>query len=167
MLVDRDALILTLSGHRSFSGLGPEAWQSFLDVAEVVSFSPEEVVYESADEAGHGYLLVQGRLELVEEPYPGRRLCTQIFSAGTLFSEGGFVNPWPARRCCTALESSEALRIPSENFLRIVDEGNPVALCIIDRLLDAFVLEVETANQRLDEIYGRPDRTLRRLRSLG
>ena len=163
--MDHDRLIAILSGHRSFAGIDAQTWQHFLEAAAVVSFNPGEVIYDRKAETSAGYLLVQGRLEIIDEPYPERRLCTQIFSAGSLFCEGGFIKEWPARRRCTAIESSTAIKMSSENFTQIVENANTVALRIIDRLLDNFVQEVELANQRLDEIYGRPDRTLRRLLS--
>ena len=64
------------------------------------------------------------------------------------------------------MESSIALAVAPEAFLALVDAGNVVALRIIDKLLDDFVLEVRQANLRLDEVYARPDRTLRRLLTL-
>ena len=161
--MDRAQMIRILSGHRSFAGVEEEAWAQFIDAAEVVSISPGEVVYEKGETCDAGYILIGGRLELIDEPYPDRTLSTQVFSAGSLFSEGGFVEQWPHRRRCTAMETSQALKISQDNFQRVVEAGNAVALCVIDRLLDAFVLEVEAANQRLDEVYARPDRTLARL----
>ena len=161
--MDRERLIATLAGHRSFCGLDQNSWDAFLSAAELVSFSAGEVIFDKSEDSNFGYVLVSGRLEIIDEPYPSRRLCTQIFSAGSLFCSGGFIKPWPGRRRCMAFEDTQALKISSEDFTQVVESGNAVALCIIDRLLDVFVQDVEAANQRLDEIYGRPDRTLRRL----
>jgi len=163
--MDQSQMIKVLSGHRTFAGVEADSWSQFIEAAQFVSFNPGEVVYEKSQPCDAGYILIGGRLELIDEPYPGRRLSTQIFSAGNLFSEGGFIKQWPHRRRCTALETTDVLKISCDSFKEVVESGNAVALCVIDRLLDAFVLEVEAANQRLDEIYARPDRTLARLMS--
>ncbi len=165
-MLPQDQIIAVLAGHRTFAGIDPKAWGTFIDAGAVVALSPDEVVYDKGQTHSAGYVLVSGRLEIVDEPYPGRRLCTQLFSAGSLFAEGGFIKHWEHRRRCTAIESSVALAVESHAFNDLVESGNVVALRIIDRLLDEFVLDVREANQRLDEVYARPDRTLRRLQAL-
>lgn len=165
-MLPQDQIIAVLAGHRTFAGIDPDAWNAFISASKIVSMNPGETVYDKGNPHEAGYVLVSGRLEIEDEPYPGRRLCTQLFSAGSLFAEGGFIKHWEHRRRCTAVESSIALAVAPETFLALVDGGNLVALRIVDRLLDDFVLEVRQANLRLDEVYARPDRTLRRLLAL-
>ena len=165
-MLPQDQIIAVLAGHRTFSGLAPEAWDTFLDAGNIVSLAAGELVYDKGQPHTGGFVLISGRLEIVDEPYPGRRLCTQLFSAGSLFAKSGFIKRWNHRRKCTAVESSIALAMAPESFNDLVESGNVVALRIIDKLLDEFVLDVREANLRLDEVYARPDRTLRRLQAL-
>lgn len=165
-MLPRDQVIAVLAGHRTFAGVDTDAWNAFVDAGELVNFNPGETVYAKGDAHAGGYVLISGRLEITDEPYPGRRLNTQLFSAGSLFADGGFIKRWEHRRTCTAVESTYALRIAPDAFHSLIEARNVVAIRIIDRLLDDFVRDVREANLRLDEVYARPDRTLRRLNAL-
>ncbi len=155
-----------LASTRLFAGIAPESFTGILEAGQVVNLAPGRVIYNRGDEAQCGFVLLSGRVELVETPYPGRRLSSQLFAAGSLFAEKGFVGPWVHKRQCTAVEASSALAITPEALTGRLEQSDAAAMRLIDSLLDVFVRNLRGANQRLDEIFSRPDRTLNQLRQM-
>lgn len=154
---------VTLASTRNFAGLGVESFTALLEVCPIKRFAAGAPLFERGDEAGCGYILISGRVELVDTPYPGRRLSSQLFSAGELFGDSGFVYPWTFKRQCTALEDTDVVMLSPAALAERLEQRDPVAMRLIDTLLDEFVHNLRDANKRLDEIFSRPDRTLRLL----
>lgn len=157
---------VALSKASLFLGLAPEDFTQLLAQGSIERFEPGQIIYAPGDEAPCGFVLIDGRVEMAEGPYPGRRLGSQLFSAGALFSEGGFIRPWKHKRQCTAIEETIALSLTPEALRSRLEASDSAAVRIIDALLDLFVRDLRDANGRLDEIHSRPDRTLRQLRAL-
>lgn len=160
----RAVLAANLRRLRLFAGLSDEDLNILLDIAEVRSWPQGDTLFHTGDTLDGGWLLLQGRVEIAERPWPDRRLHRQAFSPGDLFGLGGFVKAWPSRRSATALEPTTALYLERRAFLRLIDLGSLAAFRIFDALLDLYVQDVQGVNQLLDEVYNRPWETLDLLR---
>ncbi len=164
--VTQAEMVSVLCGARGLEGLDAERFGPLIEAGELMSFEAGEVLYDRGEVADRGFILISGRVELVEAPYPGRRLASQLFTAGGLFSENGFIKGWPHKHSCRAIEATEALAVSTQAFRALLDAGDVVTMRIVDELLNLFVHDLRGTNQRLDEIFSRPDRTLTQLRDL-
>jgi CRP-like cAMP-binding protein len=154
-----------LAGARLFSGLDSEALSGLLAIAKVENFEAGQVLYNQGDLAEVGYILARGRVELVENSFPGRS-AIQLFTAGSLFSDNGFIKAWKYRRSCRTIEETTVLSFETGIFRTLLGQGDEAAMRIIDNLLDVFVHDLRDTNQKLDKIFSRPDRTLEQLKLL-
>lgn len=160
----RATLTAALLRMRLFAGLSEEDLNILLDIAEVRTTPPQEHLFDAGQPLDGGWLLLQGRVEIAEQPWPKRRLHRQVFSPGDLFGLPGFIKGWESRRTAVALEPTSALYLERRAFLRLIDSGSLAAFRIFDALLDLYVQDVQSVNQLLDDIYSRPWETLDLLR---
>ncbi len=158
--------IAALLQHHTFVGLQHQDVEALLSAGTHKRFAAGETIYQRGDQSERGYVMLSGRVSLIDTPHPGKQLCSQLFSTGDLFAVGGFVSSWKHERLCVAQDETEVLAVTHDAFRQLLKAGQPAAFCIIDQLLDRFVRGVRSANQRLDDIHSRPDRILAQLQNL-
>ena len=154
-----------LAGARIFSGLDEETLSGLLSIAKVETFETGHTLYNKGETSLKGCILVRGRVELVEDSFPGRS-AIQLFTAGSLFSENGFIKAWKYRCSCRTIEPTTVITFETSDFHGLLAKGDEAAMRIIDSLLDNFVHDLRDTNQKLDKIFSRPDRTLEQLKLL-
>jgi len=162
--MSREELTAQLTRHRNFAGLSPADFDALLDIAELRPLRDGETIFKLQEVLEGGYILVAGRIEQTELPWPGRTLRRQFFAPGSLFGLGGFIRGWPSHRDAVALEDSFVLFVDRGAFGRLIEAGSTAAFRVVDALLDLYVQDVQSVNQHLDEIYNRPAETLALLR---
>lgn len=162
--MSREEIVAQLTRNRNFAGVSAADFDALLDIAELRSLAEGEAAFQLGDSLEGGYILVRGRIQQTEEPWPGRTLKRQSFAPGSLFGLGGFIKAWPSHRDAVALEDSVVLFVDRGAFGRLADNGSVAAFHVIDALLDLYVQDVQAVNQQLDEIFNRPNETLGWLR---
>lgn len=164
--MDQQQAIAQLLSYRTLAGFESRDFEPILSACTIREMVPGEQLFAINDELDEGYILLQGRLEEISEPRPGRRLARHHYVPGRLVAPNALIKTWPTRTQCGALEASAVLVIPRNAFIALLSAGNTVVLRLIDVLLDDFVEQVRDSNRRLDEIHSRPHETLQQLRQL-
>lgn len=162
----RDEVTSIVLRNRAFSGLLPGDFTAFLHAGVVRSLAKGDVLYEEGALAEGGFVLLSGRVELRTQPRPGVERASQIYTAGALFGQEGFVKAWPRTETCVAVEDAWILSVSTSAFQKLLEAGDLAAFGVIDALMPHFVQAVRDANQRLQDVHVRPDRTLAALRAL-
>jgi len=158
--------IRLLSSNRTFVGLTPGDFTQFLKLSRAHHVEQGAFITRRREDADACFILVSGCIEQTEEHIPGESSSRQHFTAGTIFAGNMLIKTWPQTRDSVAIEDSSLLALEREAFKTLINAGDQVAFRILDTLLDVFVQDVHSANQKLDDIFSHPDETLTRLKQM-
>ncbi len=145
MSVEQD--VATLQGVPTFEVLAPEALRILAISAEERQLKAGEVLFRAGEASDAGYVLLSGRIELVQEQ-PGRRRKLSEILPGALVGELALLIQVPRPATARALEGTRLMRIPRTTFLRML-EGFPDAAVI---LRDRFAKRLEETLSALDTL---------------
>src|SRR5829696_4151751 len=123
----------TLQGIRFFEFLTEEEREEFAEASEPVSFGPGQNIIEEGANQESLFVLISGAVEASR----GR----------TVIGERGLLGESGASATVRAVDEVEAIRIPRDNFRRMVAEGRPAAFKLSYRIARTLARRLT----RLDE----------------
>ena len=141
--------------------------------ASEVSFRRNDLVFQEGDEPDALYIVIKGRLALVNTAPDGRESVLALMEPGDLFGEMGMLDDLPRSATARALETSTLLKLPYDPVVSVL-EASPTLLWGVVKLLagrirnmdsalaDSVFLDVtgRTAKRLLELSEGRDDFTL-------
>ena len=152
-----------LKGHKAMGRFDEEELRRLFAVCDERLLQQREPLWVMDDVRSHAYILVDGALERSTKTHSGRTI-QQLTEAGTLFSLSALVNPWPYHSTCVASERSTLLALSRSRFLELFDDRETVAYKLVDAIGEYLVGDMRKANERLQDVFGRPAETLMMLR---
>ncbi len=133
------------------SSLTPEFIEHLKQRVELVRFLPGQVICSQGDPADSFYLVRLGFVK-VTETRPGGDIVLAYLARGSYFGEMAFLGNTTRVATCTALDHVEVVRIPGDDFKRMLNEFPEVR-----RQLESIAAEhVEANRQRLTQIESVP-----------
>lgn len=129
-----------------FSGLNDADLASLAAITTRRSFSKGDALFVEGDEATGFYLLVEGHLKLCRVSPDGREKVLHFVRPGETFAEAAFFGDgrYPAE--ARALESGEAIFLPKQGFMGLVEKNPQFALNLVVSLslsLRRFARQIE------------------------
>jgi CRP-like cAMP-binding protein/Fe-S-cluster-containing dehydrogenase component len=117
----RQALEDHLRGVPMFSELSPDFIAHLKESVELIRYAPGQVIARQGDEADSFFLVRIGFVKITEE-YPGGELVLAYLSRGDYFGEIGPLGGGFRTATCTALDHVELVKIPGDDFRRMVKD---------------------------------------------
>jgi CRP-like cAMP-binding protein len=147
--------------------------RGLVDRADEMMLRRNDVVFHEGDEPDALYVVIKGRLALVNTAPDGRESVLALMETGDLFGEMGMLDDLPRSATARSLENCTLLRLPYEPVVEIL-EATPSLLWGVVKLLagrirnmdsalaDSVFLDVtgRTAKRILELSEGRDDFTL-------
>lgn len=147
-----------------FDDLEEEELEELVEAAESRTLLTGDALWSRGDEGDGAFVLISGRIELTYQVQPDGKRQVQYDDPGVILGAAHLIHDWEHESSAFPRERSEVLKIEREAFQRLFDERHPAAYRVVDALAEQLVEEVRDANQRLQEVFGRPAETLRMLR---
>jgi CRP/FNR family cyclic AMP-dependent transcriptional regulator len=131
-----------------FKGLPDTALQSVVEVAQSVSVPAGESLFEEGDAGDAFYVMADGVMALVKAVPGGGEETLAVRRAGDAFGEMAILNDAPRSATARAVEDSELLLVPREDFEALLGgDGLSLrmmkALSIALRALDVRFVHLE------------------------
>lgn len=139
-------LVPLLKNSLLFSGLNDQDLASLAAITVRRSFAKGETLFSEGDEATGFYLLVEGHLKLCRVSPDGREKVLHFVRPGETFAEAAFFGDgrYPAES--RALEAGEALFLPRQGFMNLMEKNPQFALNLVVSLslsLRRFARQIE------------------------
>lgn len=161
--MDVDRIVETLSGRGAMTRFTDEELRELVEACEERLLQAKAALWVADDVRSHAYILVGGRLERSTKTHTGR-VVQQYSEPGTILSISSLVNPWRYHGTCYALERAEVLALSRASFIELFDTRADVAYKLVDAIGEYLVADMRKANERLQDVFGRPAETLMMLR---
>lgn len=152
-----------LKGAGEMSRLSDDELRKLISVCEPKVLQAREPLWGPSDIRTEAYVLVSGRIERAIRGYAGR-VTEQENEAGAILSISALVRPWPYHSAAYATERTELLTLSRGAFSQMFDARDSVAYALTDAIGEYLVRDMRKANERLQEVFGRPAETLMMLR---
>lgn len=161
---DYDRIEKILSQAPFFNEFPPEELELLIQSCQLRRFAPREAIW-AVGVPGEGLLiLLQGRVERTRRATPAGQQVDQFGQPGALLGLSYLAGDWKRQSTATALEHTELLILKRERFQALLDNKEPAAFRLADKLAEELVQDMREANRRLQEVFGNPAETLRTLR---
>lgn len=161
--MDLDRYFELLTGRQEMSRFDDGELRALISACEPRFLQSKEPLWVSDQLRSHAFILVTGSIERHTKTYAGR-VVNQYSAPGTLLSLSALVKPWEYHSSAHALEQTEVLALSRATFLDLFESREPLAYKLVDAIGEYLVADMRKANERLQEVFGRPAETLMMLR---
>jgi len=162
-MMDVESMVTVLHGRGAMTRFEDDELRELVAACELNPVQAKAALWIAGDVRSHAYILVNGRLERSTKTHTGR-VTQQHSEPGTILSISSLVNPWAYHGSCYALERTELLALSRAKFIELFDARADVAYKLVDAIGEYLVADMRKANERLQEVFGRPAETLMMLR---
>jgi CRP/FNR family cyclic AMP-dependent transcriptional regulator len=111
-----------------FEGLGPDRLARLAQVASLVQYGKDEVVYLPGEPSEHLFIVAEGRVRISKLSETGKELTLAYYDPGEMFGEPTLLEGGPRRTMAVALKRSSVWAIPREECLALANSFPPFAL---------------------------------------
>ena len=127
-----------------FEDASTEVLTALLQHASEVTFRRNDVLFTEGDSPDSLFVVLRGRIALVNTSTDGRESVLALMDRGDLFGEMGMLDDLPRSATARALEPSALLRIPYEPVVDLL-ESSPSLLWGVVRLLAGRIRNMDEA----------------------
>lgn len=127
-----------------FADAEPAVLTQLLQHASEVTLRRNDVLFNEGDSPDSLYVVLKGRIALVNVSSDGRESVLALMDRGDLFGEMGMLDDLPRSAGARALEPSTLLRLPYEPVLELL-ESTPDLLWGVVRLLAGRIRNMDEA----------------------
>jgi CRP-like cAMP-binding protein len=111
-----------------FSGLGERHLRRIVKLAEIVEFSPGDLITQYGEAGDAFYLILDGRARVMGKPR------ARVLRAGDFFGEMALLDGEPRSATVAAATELRAMKLLHRPFLKMLAEEPQVALAMIKEL---------------------------------
>src|SRR5262249_6073024 len=143
-----------------FSALRPEDRARLVAHATEHNYAPGHVIVRQGEPGGPAYAIISGRVRVVESvPDTPVEMFLGELGTGELFGELGVRHDPPRTASVVTLERTRCLAIPSDDFLKILQESKAMSLALL-KILAGRLYEADRllARHAPDPLTGLPGR---------
>lgn len=134
-----------------------------VDACKTRVFLPGEALWAVGEKRTGAFIIVSGRVER-KVRLTGSRRNEQYGETGRILALSALVSDWEFHSSAYALERSEILILTQDAFRKLFEAEDIVAYKLVDQIAEYLVRDMRRANERVQEVFGRPAETLRMLR---
>lgn len=118
------------------------------------SFEPEDVLIRAGDENDHLYLVLKGKLEVLQN-FDGVDKPVAILEAGDSLGEVSVFDPGPASATVRSIGDSEVWLITRESLDRLHSANPKVAYRLLSRITTCLSKRLRDMNDKLVDLANR------------
>ncbi len=137
-----------LSQSPLFSDVPPSAWERIAASARLRSVQPGDLVFHQGEAAQCAYVMVAGRVRLVQHTAEGKDVTMATFAPGDALGLIMALSGDPYPGSAEALADSQLAVLPGELLRDLMHDHAPFAVRIVDMLSD----RLREAHQRIREL---------------
>ena len=134
---------------RLFAGLGPEALQTIARTLRVRHFRRGEVLFHEGDPGDALFIVASGAVKVVVPSEEGEEAILATLKRGDFLGELALLDGAPRSASAIALEATDALTLPREQFRALAD-AEPA---IRGALLEAMARELRRLTKHVAELH--------------
>ena len=105
----------------SFEKIPAVDLETLANAAEIIEASPGQLLTYEGEELSAGFIVISGRISMFKTSLNSKELIVELLSAGDLFSLICTLQHNSSQLTARAQTHSEILRVPSRNFLELLD----------------------------------------------
>ena len=122
------SISLFLSNTGYFSSWTPEDLDNFAQNFQRITLKDGDVLFQEGDEDSAWYIIVSGRMSIVRQGGHGASHILAELETGEAFGEMSLLEKRPRMGSALAMEASEVLRLDRDDFDRLIDNHQPIAV---------------------------------------
>ncbi|MEP9354491.1 cyclic nucleotide-binding domain-containing protein [Xanthobacter sp. KR7-65] len=152
MSIDRH--IALLRGVATFDMLSEPALELVAESAQEMRLAAGEVLFRTNDIADCAYVVVSGRIRLLDERKPDAPRLVKEVRAGALIGETALIIPTPRPAGAVAGETTVLLRLPRAAFVTVLERHPEVTAKFrraIARRLEGTLRALDTVRVKLED----------------
>ena len=154
-----------IRGSSLFKDVSPQSFEQVLGTGLLRSVEEDGFFFMQADPASHAYVLVEGRVRMIQVTPNGQQITLRILTPGQTFGGIALINPgegYPAT--AQAMDNSSALAWDTAH-LKILAETEPSIPLNAMKLMHAYITELQERQKALisDRVEQRIARILLKL----
>ena len=117
-------------------------------ITRQISVKKGEVLFKEKDEKKGIWLILSGKIEISRVTADGWRQTLVVLPSGHFFGELSILENRQHVASAAALEDTELLLIPKEDFEKMMDEECTLALCIVKKIAIAMSKNLRRMNDK-------------------
>ncbi|MCX7793862.1 MAG: Crp/Fnr family transcriptional regulator [Thermodesulfovibrionales bacterium] len=136
------------------------------------TFKKKETIFSEGEPSEWLYILTKGKVKITKLSYEGKEIILEIIKAPDFFGGLAVMKGFPYPASAVAMEDSEAIKVPREVFLKLVEKYPSIYKAMLSLLIERVKVTQETLKNvalervetriasallRLSEKYGRPE----------
>lgn len=122
-----------------FSQLSPDELERLTQSLRRKRFPRGEVIFHEDDPGNALYIVVSGSVKIVRRAEDGRELILSLITPGNYFGELSLLDGEPRSADAIAVEASELLLLPRDQFFRVLEESPGAAIRMLGTLSRRYV----------------------------
>ncbi len=158
-----EEIIEKLRGNGAMKRFDDAELAELVAACELRTLQPREALWAPDTQRSDAFILVDGRLERSHRSHAGRE-SMHYTEPGSFLSVSSLVKPWPYHGTCVALDRSRVLALSRASFIELFEDKTTLSYKIVDAIGEYLVADMRKANERLQDVFGRPAETLMMLR---
>jgi len=148
-----------------FKEISPEGFKQVIETGVLRSVEEDGFFFLQGDPAGHAYVLVEGRVKMVQITPNGQQITLRIMTPGQTYGGIALLNPragYPAT--AQAVEDSSALAWDTQHLRQLVEKEPSISLNVMS-LMHGYISELQERQKALvtDRVEQRIARVLLKL----
>lgn len=159
----KDEYVEKLFGQGYLADFTRDELGRLVDACKSRVYLPGEALWAVGERRAGAFVIVSGRVER-KVRITGSRRNEQYGERGRILALSALVSEWQFHSSAYALERTEVLILTRKAFDRLFDAEDIVAYKLVDQIAAYLVRDMRRANERVQEVFGRPAETLRMLR---
>jgi len=159
----KDDTVDKLAGRSYLADFERDELERLVDACETRVYLPGEALWAVGEKRSGAFIIVTGRVER-KVRITGSRRNEQYGETGSILSLSALVSDWEFHSSAYALERTEILMLTRDAFEKLFEAEDIVAYKLVDQIAAYLVRDMRRANERVQEVFGRPAETLRMLR---
>lgn len=161
--MDVERYIEVLDGKGPLDRFERDELRVIIEACEELLLQPKQPLWTPDTQRSHAYILVEGTIERTTRTH-SERITQQYANVGSMFSLSALVKPWSYHSSAHATERAVVLALSRAAFIELFEEREVAAYKLVDAIGEYLVADMRKANERLQDVFGRPAETLMMLR---
>ncbi len=131
-----------------FSNFSDDEALLISNILKIIKVSKKEIIFEDGGEASGFYIVYNGKIKIFKTSYEGKEHILHIFGPSQIFGEVPVFSNKNFPASALAIEDSELLFIPKDDFINLINKYPKLAL----NMLSVLSLRLHTFTNVIEEL---------------